>query len=122
MSHSLNDAQRSALETALRQRLAELDRRASAHNGGVSRAEHARELLLQDGDDAPQRDADREIDLAQADRELVELGAVSRALLRLRQGGYGRCEACGADIPFDRLKVEPQAARCVPCEAAAEAR
>jgi DnaK suppressor protein len=52
----------------------------------------------------------------------MELGAVSRALLKLRQGGYGRCEACGADIPFDRLKVEPEATRCMPCESAAEGR
>jgi DnaK suppressor protein len=65
---------------------------------------------------------DREVDLGLTDRDTVELGAVSRALLKLRQGGYRRCEACGADIPFDRLKVEPEATRCMPCESAAERR
>lgn len=116
MSHPLNEEQRGALETALRQRLADLDRRAAQHNGGVSRAEHARELLLQDGDDAPQRDADREVDLAITDRELAELGAVSQALQRLATGDYGRCSDCDAEIPFARLQVEPQALRCVACE------
>ena len=35
--------------------------------------------------------------------------------VRLARGEYGRCGDCGADIPFDRLKVEPWAERCVPC-------
>ena len=116
MSHPLNEEQRGALEGALRRRLADLDRRASLHIGGVSRAEHARDLLLQDGDDAPQRDADREVDLAITDRELAELGAVSQALQRLATGDYGRCSDCDAEIPFARLQVEPQALRCVACE------
>ncbi len=121
MSQPLTLDQRQALETTLRQRLAELDRRASQHNGGQSRAEHARELLLQDGDDAPQRDADREVDLAITDRELAELGAVSQALQRLATGDYGRCADCDAEIPFARLQVEPQALRCVACEGRREA-
>lgn len=116
MSHPLTPDQRQALEAALRQRLAELDRRAALHHGGQTRAEHARELLLQDGDDAPQRDADREVDLAISDRELAELGAVSQALQRLATGDYGRCADCDAQIPFARLQVEPQALRCVACE------
>ena len=65
---------------------------------------------------------ERMVDLDLTDRDTAELGAVSRALLRLRQGGFGVCEDCGADIPFQRLQVEPQAARCVACEAAAEGR
>jgi DnaK suppressor protein len=65
---------------------------------------------------------DREVDLALSDIELAELGAISRALKRLKGGGdYGVCSACGASIPFDRLKVEPQAERCRPCESGREA-
>ena len=30
------------------------------------------------------------------------------------------CRACGESIPFDRLKVEPWAERCVPCASALE--
>ena len=32
------------------------------------------------------------------------------------------CEACGESIPFDRLKAESWAARCVPCQQKAESR
>jgi DnaK suppressor protein len=116
MSHHLSASQRSDLEAALRLRQGELDRRLAAHNDGGSRAEHARDVLLQDGDDAPQREADRELDMALSDREIVEMGEVSRALQRLRAEAYGHCSDCGAQIPFERLKVEPQAQRCVACE------
>jgi DnaK suppressor protein len=116
MSHHLSTSQRTELEAALRRRQGELDRRLAAHNGGASRAEHARDVLLQDGDDAPQREADRELDMALSDREIVELGEVSRALQRLRAEEYGHCSDCGNPIPFDRLQVEPQAQRCVACE------
>ena len=93
----------------------------SAQAGG-SRSEAAREVLQQDGDDAPQRDADREIDLARADRDIEELGAVSHALARVHDAGFGLCSDCGQTIPFDRLKLEPWAVRCVACAAALEQR
>jgi len=41
------------------------------HHGGQSRAEHARAVLQQDADDAPQRAADREVDLALTDHLVV---------------------------------------------------
>ena len=120
MTHGLTAAQRAELEQLLRQRLADLDGRRALHGGGQSRAEQAREMLLQDGDDAPQRDADREVDLAISDREVVEQGAVSQALQRLQGEDYGLCVDCGVHIPFARLKLEPQALRCVACESARE--
>ena len=90
------------------------------HQAGASRSEHARDVLQQDADDAPQRDADREIDLVRADREVAELGAVSDALARLHDSGFGYCVDCARAIPFDRLKLEPWALRCVDCEAERE--
>lgn len=122
MNTSLTPGQRAQLQELLELRQHELDRRVAVHLGPQGRAERAREVLQQDNDDAPQRDADREIDLAQADRELLELGAVSRALARVHEPGYGLCVACGTGIPFDRLKVEPEAERCVACETALEQR
>jgi DnaK suppressor protein len=92
-----------------------------AHQEGRTRAEHARDVLLQDGDDAPQRDADREVDMALTDRDTAELAALQQALQRLQAGTYGRCHDCGADIPHARLLLEPQALRCVTCEARASA-
>ena len=122
MSHHLTSGQRAWLHTELELRQQRLDGLLKRHHEGSSRVEHAHAVLADDDEVTRHHAMDREVDLGLSDRDTAELGAVSRALLKLRQGGYGRCEACGADIPFDRLKVEPQAARCVPCEAAAEAR
>lgn len=116
MSKHLTGGQRAMLKASLELRQHELDQRLAAHQRGQSRADYARELLQQDGDDAPQRDSDREVELAWSDQELQELGAVSRALKRLDDPHFGLCSDCGAEIPFDRLKIEPQALRCVSCE------
>lgn len=112
--------QRALLEAALTQRQHELDKRLKEHTSGQTRAEHAHALLTQDGDDAPQHDNDRVVDLALSDSETQELGAVSEALRRLHSDDFGVCAACGCDIPFDRLKVEPWALRCTPCQTAHE--
>ena len=120
MPSPLTPGQKATIEATLRLRQRELDTRLSAQQGGQSRAEHAREVLLQDGDDAPQRDADREVDLALTDMETAELGQISRALTRLTGDDFGLCDTCGEAIPFDRLKLEPHALRCVACESARE--
>jgi DnaK suppressor protein len=116
MNTTLTTGQRTQLRELLELQQHELDRRIASHVGAQGRVAHAAEVLDQDGDDAPQRDSDREVDLAQADRELIELGAVSRALARVGEPAYGLCVACGSAIAFDRLKVEPWAVRCVACE------
>lgn len=120
MSQHLHAAQRDGLQQALQRLRTRLLAEQAGHLDGLSRAEHARELLLQDGDDAPQRDADREVDLARSDREVVALADIDAALLRLQQGSYGRCADCDAEIPHARLALQPAALRCVACEALRE--
>jgi len=119
VSH-LTQGQRALLESALIRRQHELDRQLVEHQGGLSRAEHAREVLSQDSDDVSHREAERELDMAINDRDLGELGSVSAALRRLKEGPFGLCADCGDEIAFDRLKVEPWALRCVSCEALRE--
>mgnify|MGYP003704710711 CR=1 FL=1 len=41
---------------------------------------------------------------------------VRQALSRVHDDDYGVCEDCGAGIPFDRLRLNPQATRCVACQ------
>lgn len=122
MSKHLTAGQKALLEAELLQRQHQLDKRLADHTQGLSRAEHTREVLLQDSDDAPQREPERELDMALTDLETRELGAVSQALRRLQGGDYGMCADCDAEIPFDRLKVEPWALRCVACETRRETR
>jgi DnaK suppressor protein len=120
MSQHLTSGQRALLEAELVRRQHQFDAQLAAHHGGLSRAEHASVVLAQDGDDAPQREGEREIDLALSDRVIQELGSVSSAIRRVHADGFGLCADCGAEIPFDRLKAEPWATRCVACESAHE--
>ena len=120
MSSHLTSGQRALIEAELVRRQHELDRQVAEHQGGLSRAEHAHEILAQDSDDISHREAERELDMTIADRELAELGAVSAALLRLKEDDFGQCADCGEGIAFDRLKIEPWALRCVRCESQRE--
>jgi len=63
--------------------------------------------------------ADLIADLGQAEltRDLTELREVEAARRRLTDGSYGVCVDCGADIALERLRANPTAARCVPCQA-----
>ena len=87
MPHPLSTEQRTLLHTVLQARQNELDRRFTTHTDGGRRAEHAHEVLQQDGDDAPQRDTDREVDLALTESRPAgtrrgELGIAARARRR----------------------------------------
>lgn len=120
MTQHLSSTERDALRALLQAQQASLMARRDAHLAGGTRAEQAREFLLQDGDDAPQRDADREVDLAMVDRDAVGLNAIEDALARLDGGQYGECVSCGSGIPLARLKLAPAALRCVACESRLE--
>jgi len=54
--------------------------------------------------------------------EQLELQAVQEALLRIEDGSFGACLACGEPIGALRLSVLPEAALCVGCQADAERR
>ncbi len=115
MHTHLTAEDRQQIEAELRARRDVLEGQRSRHLDGVSRAEHARELLLQDGDDAPQRDVDRAVDFARTDRDAVALAEIDMALERLAAGQYGLCTDCGSAIAPARLKLAPQVLRCVAC-------
>ena len=66
--------------------------------------------------------AEAGVDYAEARRDLLELDAISQALLRLEAGNYGSCADCGVPIPAARLRAQPSALTCVACQAAREQR
>lgn len=43
------------------------------------------------------------------------IGEIDEALARIDAGTYGRCVACGSEIPEERLELRPFAGRCVNC-------
>lgn len=78
-------------------------------------AEQYGDLAGQVHDPADESVADLLVDtnIAVVSRYIAELREVEAALLRMNQGGYGLCEECLGEIPFDRLKVQPTARRDV---------
>ena len=57
---------------------------------------------------------------AREQRDLDEMAQVEAALQRLDGGIYGDCADCGKPIPLQRLRVQPAALRCAPCQSASE--
>ena len=64
---------------------------------------------------------DRERDLSILEQVEAELADIERALARLDDGTYGRCDACGAAIDDARLEALPAARFCLSHQAAVEA-
>jgi RNA polymerase-binding protein DksA len=59
---------------------------------------------------------DREIDLALEDGVRAALARIDRAIAKLEEGTYGRCDSCGKEIGRDRLAVAPYATLCMDCK------
>jgi DnaK suppressor protein len=51
-----------------------------------------------------------------AELDARELGQIERALVRLKQGTYGSCEACGDKIGLGRLNALPYCTLCIKCQ------
>ena len=66
--------------------------------------------------------ADLLSDLANAEttRDLTELREIEAAAVRIRDGSYGLCADCGIEIPLGRLRVKPEAVRCIDCQSVHE--
>ena len=112
----LSQAQRQALASQLQSRLDDALRSCAPDAQGRSQAESAREVSMQDADDATQRAGAHEVDAALADLGSVERDALGAGLKRIHGPGYGICVDCHSPIPFERLSVEPQALRCAACQ------
>ena len=53
---------------------------------------------------------------AEQERDIDELRSIAAAKARIDDGSYGVCVDCGEDIALARLKAQPAAPRCVPCQ------
>lgn len=62
------------------------------------------------------RTAPDEAELADEMRDHQELQAIDAALRRLDDGSYGICTDCGGEVGLERLRAEPEAARCIECQ------
>jgi len=59
---------------------------------------------------------DREIDLTLQENARASVAQIDRALGKLENGSYGRCDKCGKPIGEDRLQAAPFATLCIDCK------
>lgn len=71
---------------------------------------------LRDTGDEAAADVLSDIRLYDVQREVREIQEIRAALDRITTGQYGECIECGGDIQWERLRVEPEAARCLRCQ------
>jgi RNA polymerase-binding transcription factor DksA len=73
--------------------------------------------LVHDIGEASVADLLVDLELASIDRHVREIREVDSALMRIASGTYDTCVYCKRTIDLDRLKANPAAKRCRPCQA-----
>lgn len=97
---------------ATRARLAALDRGNAARDAGrVPGLVTARADIMEE----VQESVAKQEELAAREVLVARLKALARAEEKIREGTYGRCDACDRPIPPLRLQAVSEAAHCVPC-------
>jgi len=100
-----SEAQKAELE----QRLATLQARLASIKQDVTRG-HSGDSAEQ----AQERENDEVVD-AIGNETAQSIRSIQAALERMAAGTYGICDNCGKAISQGRLKVVPEASRCVDC-------
>jgi DnaK suppressor protein len=76
----------------------------SSAAGDQHLADHASEMV------------DRELDESLEENAELLVRDIDRALTKIDDGTYGKCERCAQDIPEARLEAVPYATLCVSCK------
>ncbi|MGH7812639.1 MAG: TraR/DksA family transcriptional regulator [Candidatus Binataceae bacterium] len=109
------------VEGSLReQQIRNLLTRMRAHELGrlkVSRRAAEEDLVTEPGDDLDdaRADEDRELHESLVSRSEDRLNAIEAALVRLDDGSYGICAACGGEVAIKRLQALPFTPYCAGC-------
>jgi DnaK suppressor protein len=77
---------------------------------------HSQFEIPQDIGDQGMLDVLADTGLAVNDILRDKLSRMDAAERKLEDGSYGICEDCGVEIDEERLRVQPYAIRCVPCQ------
>lgn len=110
-----NDALKT-LQKTLTARRNELRKRLNGELAGLSGASNA------SGDvaDAAFDNIGEELNSQLAEMEAKELAQINNALLKIKQGNYGVCDACNGKIPVARLTALPYSTLCIKCQRESE--
>lgn len=88
----------------------------------ASDEQHFQDLAgrVHDQGEASVADMLADLGAAMIDRHIHEMRDIEAAKRRMKDGAYGVCADCGADIGLARLKAYPTARRCIECQGAHE--
>lgn len=87
------------------------------YNDKVMRPDlHIQQEDLADEADLASSDIDQNMRMRLGNRENLYLKKVEQALDRIREGEYGECLSCSADIGLKRLEARPTAELCILCK------
>lgn len=88
----------------------------------ASDEQHFQDLAgrVHDQGEASVADMLADLGAAMIDRHIHEMRDIEAAKRRMKDGAYGVCADCGADIGLARLKAYPTAWRCIECQGAHE--
>jgi DnaK suppressor protein len=70
--------------------------------------------------DQASMETDRNFDLRIRDRERKLIKKIDEAMNRIKEGTFGECDSCGADIGIKRLQARPVTTLCIDCKTAQE--
>ncbi|MEJ5226623.1 RNA polymerase-binding protein DksA [Thermodesulfovibrio sp.] len=85
-------------------------------DAGVMISNLPSESSLSEIGDIASQEIDRSFLLRLRDRERKLLKKIEKALEKIENGTYGICEACGAEIPVERLEARPVTDLCIECK------
>jgi len=71
---------------------------------------------LMDEADLASSDIEQGMKMRMANRENFKVKRLHKTLDKIREGSYGECEGCGADIGFARLSARVIAELCIACK------
>ena len=113
---TLRNEQLDLLRRALAERDAQLQVDVRAAREAAAERPPATAREVQDpGEDAEERFR-HGLEHVDLQRDEEELRAIQQAQERMADGNYGSCIDCGQPIPFERLKAQPSALRCIVCQ------
>lgn len=110
--HGLTKTQVLALVEALRREEQEIIFADSVLKGELQTSQED----LMDEADLASSDIDQGMKMRMANRENFKVKRLRRAMDRIKEGTYGECESCGADIGFARLSARVIAELCIACK------
>lgn len=117
----LSESQIDELLAWIRQRLSVLEQEIAGKLGEASEEFSAFDRIGDSGDLSSIL-TESELDMSEVLRDIEEWRGLRGSMRRIDEGTYGVCVDCGCEIPFERLRANATALRCIDCQTRAERR